>query len=325
MKAALLFLFLTLAGTGFTQGSGSSNATGLLYGNKMYPNGTYAHLRGVNVIAKILPSQAHWLEPMHEFLESTKYIKRHYSILPLESFHMTVHPLFTEYEIPNRFKYGYSEWDDILQPLTGNMLGFIMEYLERYPLVLHPRYSELHPSTGILTVGLSLPQEEIEAVANLWSALRRRFPSKASSVGTIGDVFDLDPASGSYGFHFTIGYFYNHANFTNDVAGLMKELEELDSLLISTFVNRVTLDTARLHWFNSMTEFKEVTWGDDENKDSLKLFDRVISTKVATEATGNMYLHLCYVPIVLFAIGVIYILAVKRSKRYSQKDESHSF
>ena len=323
MKATLVFLFLTLAGTGLSQEAGSPNVTELLYGNKMYPNGTYAHLRGVNVIAKILPSQAPWLEPMYEFLESTQYIKRHYSLLPLDSFHMTVHPLFTEYEIPNRFKFGYSEWDDILQPLTENMLSFIMKYLEWNPLVLHPKYSELHPSTGILTVGLSLPREEVIAVSHLWKALRRHFPNAANVLGIVEDVFDLDPAAGTYGFHFTIGYFYNHTTFNQDVSGLLKELEELDSLLSSSFSERVTLDAARLHWFNSMTDFKTVDWADDMKKDALELFDRVINAKSAHEKHIINYLQLCYGSIILFLIGIIYVFAIKRSKRYSQKDDVH--
>lgn len=325
MKAATFFSFSFVLLLALTCAASPPPFQGeLLYGNKMYPNGTYARLRGVNVIAKILPSQTPWLEALHQYLESTTYIKRHYSILPLESFHMTVHPLFTEYEIPSRFKFNRTEWDDILEPLSGSMLNFIMRYLDKHPLMLHPSFDAIHPSTGILTVSLNLPQNEVDAVSLLWAALRKRYPDKESVFGIARDVFGLDPAAGTYGFHFTIGYFYNHGEIRANIEGLTKELEELDAFFSKNFVGQITLDAARLHWFNSMTDFQPVTWKDTK-KSSLVLFGREIGVKQVwgSDHWGSVYITLFFV-VVLLCVGVLfYVINAKKGILCGKKDASY--
>lgn len=326
MKLVSLVLLLSLACTGLSQKTVNFTTTNILYGNKMYPNGTYARLRGVNVIAKFLPSQTPWLEDLYNYLESTKYIKRHYSVLPFNSIHMTVHPLFTEYEIPDRFKFGYKDWNDIIMPLTDEMLSFIMNYLEKHPLVLHPTYGLVHPSTAILTVSLNLPKREVESVSLLWKALRERFPDNDNPFGLIKDVFGLDPASGTYGFHFTIGYFYNRREFSKNVGGLIKELEELDSFFTNNFVEPITLDEARLHWFDSMTDFKPIKWTNDK-KDSLELFNRTLGVSYNANNGFDLLYNLNYTQIwgmsilIFVIVVVIYLFATKRNKGFRKNTE----
>lgn len=315
---------LLLAGTALGQLDRIFGRKRLLYGNKMYTNGTYAYLRGVNVIAKILPSQAPWLEPMYRFLEASKYIKHHYSLLPLESFHMTVHPLFTEYEIPDRFKFGRRDWNGTLEPLTENVLGFIMHYLDAHPLVLHPEFDDIHPSTGILTVSLKLPREEVEAVSALWDVLRERYPYRDYSFGLFRDVFSLSPANGTYGFHFTIGYFYNHADINSNVENLIKELEELKTYLTEKYTEPITLDKARLHWFESMADFRPVLWADSNKKDSLSLFGRTISTQPSADSLYDKNFAFHYATVLLFVAVVLYVLLLKRGRKAKPKHKIYS-
>jgi hypothetical protein len=158
----LLLTFIVIVCASVVRGSTIANG-------KLFENGTYAQVRGVNVIAMVRPG-APWAEAASRFLEQSKAIHLWYAPLPLSSWHVTVHPLFTERELP--LAYAATErWHEIVDAVAPS-LAQVMALLERSPVLIHPRYMELVPGLGVLAMRMALPAEEARAVSAFWKAMR---------------------------------------------------------------------------------------------------------------------------------------------------------
>lgn len=255
----------------------------------MEKNGEYARLRGVNIVAM---ATGVWREEtFHALKDHAPALGDFVAPLPADSYHMTVHPLFTERELPAFYQRRHAAhwdaaWDHIVNVLTPHLLALRREL----PGPLHPEYVRPLVGNGVTVLLLALPAAEARALAQfrarvqatvglamrrlLFAAAATREEREAAQEWYLRlfvepDAGDSAPA---YAYHLTLGYARRPgaALTTDDLAQLERDSDMVDAVvrnLVCPDSERpgdpcpVPLNTTDVCWFSSMTAFTPVREG----------------------------------------------------------------
>ena len=268
---------------------------------KMNENGEYIHIRGINFIAM---ANGIWRDEVHHAIQDHAPVLGEYiNPLPGNSYHMTVHPLFTERFFPEFFKKKYeSDWDSMWIHMMNLLTPHIYKLQKELPSELHPEFLRPLVGSGVTVLVLKLPREEALSMANFRGRIRdtigaemlNLLMAEASSTEdrtAVQEWYDkvfVEPSSTenamSYKYHLTLGYSRKLAEALT--ASELNSLDEESDMVDAVVKNLVcpdyekpgdscvlNLQSPNFYWFTSMTAFDEIQslWN-KEDKPLLNMF-----------------------------------------------------
>eukprot|EP00727_Mastigamoeba_balamuthi_P006964 m51a1_g2889 hypothetical protein (268) ;mRNA; r:422508-423519 len=168
-----------------------AHAVKYFHGNKIDDTGKYQPHPGINLICFTPRERDGKWGQVHKYVTTNEAILAYYSPLPLESYHMTIHPLFTQRMV------GAGSVGELERVILSMRPGFeaVQFRLEQEPLAPVVRVEGVSAGRMILGIGFAIAsKDQGKAVASL----------RADAASKIG----LPAPSTDYGFHMTLGYRY---------------------------------------------------------------------------------------------------------------------
>jgi len=273
---------------------------------KMNDNGDYIPIRGINFIAM---ADGIWRDEVHHAVQDHAPVLGSYiNPLPGSSYHMTVHPLFTEHSLPEFFMKKYApNWESMWMHIMNILTPHIITLKRDIPEKLHAEYVRPLVGNGVTVLVLKLPREEATAMSEFRARIRdtigaemlkllldnaKTMEERVSSQEWYDQVF-VEPsqpsAAMSYKYHLTLGY--SRILAENLATAQLNALDEESDMVDAVVHNLVcpdyekpgdkcvlVLEHPTFDWFNSMTAFDEIQFAQDENnkdKPKLKMFYRL--------------------------------------------------
>ncbi|MBA2710009.1 MAG: DUF1868 domain-containing protein [Tatlockia sp.] len=188
---------------------------------KYNKQGQYTQFRGFTVVASIYQQDKEKWRQFYDFINELDDIKQCFTLLPPESYHMTLYDLYSENET--------STW----KPFIADKLNQIMDLKEPIEAAdIKPKaIVDKVAATKVLVVDLKIKEESETAILSLAEqlSLQRHLPK--------------------HGFHLTLGYKYKEASAisTDTLNMLAEKLNEL--------FEEINFDSAKLCYFHDMKRF----------------------------------------------------------------------
>ena len=195
---------------------------------KIDQKGEFCHFPGVTVVAKPSDAALSAINTIYELLAKADPIKKYFSLLPIDSMHMTFNNLYTEHEI------GSDKWRAFLggkQQLFASLIKLYDTMPESISAT--PRFVT---RAGALFLEVSLPKEVISLNESIAKSL------------------ELTEKMPSF-FHITLGYQFTSLDDWDHAATLDKLLESIDAKLKD--IESLSFNQPRLCYFEDMTAFHE--------------------------------------------------------------------
>lgn len=187
--------------------------------------GAYTLFRGVSILAGIVKESGEHLDfwqGIHHALNASKRITQYYSPLPYQSYHVTTCNLVTERD--------HSNWN---------------EYIDKHLAVYQGLFEQLKENEFHLEI--SIQQVLTEAAIQLVVTVPKQQQLAINSFAAKHQFSDLVPNF----LHITLAYLYKEM----DESALLAVQAELETL-INPFINtKIILESTKLCYFNSMTQF----------------------------------------------------------------------
>ena len=256
---------------------------------KMGLNGEYARLRGVNIVAM---ATGVWRdETFRAIKDHAPELGRFVAPLPGDSYHMTVHPLFTERELPAFYQRRFADrwdaaWDHIVNVLTPHLLALRAQL----PGALHPQFVRTLVGNGVTVMLLALPEAEARELARFRArvqetvglAMRRLLFAAATDHDEREQAQEwytrlfVEPDAAdsalAYAYHLTLGYSRRLGSklTADELAQLERDSDMVDAVVRNLMCPDserpgdpcvVPLNTTDVCWFTSMTAFTPVRAG----------------------------------------------------------------
>ena len=312
---------------------------------KMTMGGEYARLRGVNIVAM---ATGVWREETFRAIrDHAPGLGRFVSPLPGDSYHMTVHPLFTERELPVFYQRKYADrwdaaWDHIVNVLTPHLLA-LQPHL---PGALHPQYVRTLVGNGVTVMMLALPEDEARALAQfrvrvqqtVGLAMRRLLFAAATDRDEREEAQEwytrlfVEPDAAdsalAYAYHLTLGYSRRLgatlttaelAQLENDgdmVDGVVRNLMCPDSEKPSDPCP-VPLNTTDVCWFTSMAAFTPVRAG--PRRGTARMFDTLYPLAYDELVGHRLRDTLVRVAGILLLCGIVFRVAKRLLPRLTKR------
>lgn len=299
---------------------------------KMGLSGEYARLRGVNIVAM---ATGVWRdETFRAIRDHAPGLGTFVAPLPGDSYHMTVHPLFTERELPVFYQRRFADrwdaaWDHIVNVLTPHLLAL----QAHAPGALHPEYVRTLVGNGVTVMLLALPEAEARALAQFRArvqetvglAMRRLLFAAAADRDERAQAQDwytrlfVEPdaadSAPAYAYHLTLGYSRRLA--ATLTAAELAQLES-DSDMVDAVVRNlmcpdsdapsdpcpVPLNATTVCWFTSMTAFTPVRPG--PARGTAHMFDTLYPLAYDELAGHRLRDTLLRVAGILLLAGILY-------------------
>ena len=202
---------------------------------KINVKGEYIPFQGVTVVASIGAQNKEMWQKIYEELNQNRLLKQFYTLLPVDSYHLTTLNLFTE----RSKKTG--NWKDFI---TGQLPFFqnINKKLEAE--AFHPHVKLERPGVAkTLQITIQLDKEEKEKI----QSLGKEFSQQKNVPNPL---------------HVTLGYLYRDmGKGTRDQIFL--KLQRIMKKILASYKKPVVLDTPKLCYFKDMQEF--IPWNGDTN------------------------------------------------------------
>ncbi|MDF1683120.1 MAG: DUF1868 domain-containing protein [Legionellaceae bacterium] len=219
---------------------------------KVDQEGHYRPFQGVTVISSIDDTQGIW-KAVHDGIRSCPLVMEYYSILPCDSYHMTVMDLYTK-----KFDGGEC-WEQFITEKTS----FFQALNET-----------IHDSNYTFNPQITMSRSHVTSIISLLVQLSEE---QQSMIRDIAEKFDLTVKIPKH-LHVTLGHL--HKEISSET--LMMIQHQVQSVLENTenlFNHPITLKAPQLCYFHDMTAF--IPWNGDSNpfisSRSLGLWGRVES------------------------------------------------
>eukprot|EP00727_Mastigamoeba_balamuthi_P010686 m51a1_g624 hypothetical protein (1099) ;mRNA; f:127808-132268 len=172
---------------------------------------------------------------VYDFVASGSVLSKYYAPLPAESYHMTLHPLFTEMELEYLTAYKFDPW---LRQL-GRSLADLRAVLARSPASLAgARVSSLHVGSAVLALEVLLPPGDLAAPSAV-----RALVANHTRVRTPDE----------YTYHVSLAYIFRVPTTRAEIPPLEAAVGRLDKLVSGCSLR---LGPPTLCWFRDMTDFR---------------------------------------------------------------------
>jgi len=313
---------------------------------KLDSNGEYKTIRGINFIAM---ADGIWREEVQIAIEKHAPVLGSYiNPLPADSYHVTIHPLFTENELPEFFrKMHRNHWDETWNGIIESIYPYIIQLQPLIPGPIHPRYVDTFIGNGVTTLRLNLPHEEAVNMTTFRRAIRdtigkemfsiilkdARSPEERIEVREWYDnlfvASSLPSNADSYAYHLTLGYSRKLAErlTTDELARMEEEKDMLDGVVrnlvcpqygYTETVCSFTLEKPFFGWFTSMVAMEKAEVGaDKKGRPSVKMFSTVFQTNALIFEFRSNFFYICFICVVIVVLFFIYkkMKGPGRSKR----------
>jgi len=286
MKMNKLFISLSIICLGLSVICMSDQKVSAIITGKMNDDGEYINIRGINFIAM---ANGIWRDEVHHAVKDHAPVLGQYiNPLPGSSYHMTVHPLFTEHSLPEFFMKRYaSDWDSMWIHIMNLVTPHIHSLIKDLPSRLHAEYLRPVIGNGVTVLALRLPRDEATSMAKFRARIRdtvgvemlhllqnsaKSLEERNSAQEWYDQVF-VEPsqpsAAMSYRYHLTLGYSRKLAELltTEQLNALNEESDMIDAVvknLVCPDYEKpgdkcvITLERPTFDWFHSMTAFDEI-------------------------------------------------------------------
>ena len=213
-------------------------------------SGNYETFGGITCIAPIADRYTNpgWAR-VYDFIEKDPILSQYYTALPVTSYHMTVHPMFTVSGVPG---YTPRKFDVEINKAKKALTAFYNETVD-HPF--EPRGTVIDTyAQGIIVIAVELDSEDAMRTYQLRKLL--------------GKLTGLDPIE-NYRQHITLAY--RSADFGRQNSALVQEsLMKLKSIIEKDVLpnsdGKLLFDKAQLMLFHDMTLFQPtnpMTWSDE--------------------------------------------------------------
>ena len=234
MRAALLFILAGVALAAYDIDYDLLRP----FTKKIDKNGKYLRFPGINLIcmAKDRATSAAWRR-IYEFVRDDETFRKYYSALPPESYHMTVHPMYTLGDSRGNPSYFNSH---LVRPEANKAFRDTQSELDVDPFTPTPLVSDVY-ARGIIALKLRLNMaDNIRA-----KALRKRIVDEAQL-----------PVSTNYVSHVTLAYRFREPETEEERAALQESVNELRELVSEVFRGApLQFENAGFTFFDNMLKF----------------------------------------------------------------------
>ena len=212
--------------------------------------GDYETFGGVTCIANIADrfSNPGWAR-VYEFIETDPILSKYYTALPVSSYHMTIHPMFTVSSVPGSTP---RRFDAQLVPSKPAFIKF-HEELVNHPFEPKGKIMDTY-AQGIIVIAVELDPEDQKRTFGLRQLIHK--------------LTGLDPIE-RYGQHITLAYRKSKVD-VQDFRPLTKSLQQLIAILnnevLSKSGGKLLFDKAQVMLFHDMALFQPSdpnTWSDE--------------------------------------------------------------
>jgi len=269
---------------------------------KMNYKGDYLPVRGINVIAM---ATGLWREEVYEaVVKHASSLSGYINPLPSDSYHMTIHPIFTEFSLPEFFRIKHlKHWNETWDSLMNYLSPTLFQLENEVPDPVHPQYVRLNIGNGVTTLVLKLPHEEAVNMSIFRGRVRETIGKKVLDVilrdarnqeqrvvarewfeknfVSISNVNNAD----SYNYHLTLGYSRKLAErlTSEELKTLDQEKDMLDGVIRNLICPNyekpgdnceIVLEKPFLGWFPSMTSMHPIIFSMNGRLPSIKMFDK---------------------------------------------------
>lgn len=313
---------------------------------KMTTNGRYATLRGTNVIAM---GRGEWTASLYDAVLSSPMLSQVIAPLPKDSYHMTLHPLFTEKELPLFFRERYSgqwgaAWERVVSTIAPSLAAVQKEL---FPDGLHPTLLRPRVGRSVVVLWLTLPRDESEKVHKLnrfiqWEvgsvmmrllldAARTEDERQEALQWTLNHfvvpAMDPDPLEPE-NYHITLGYIrVSEDQLRNSLPVLEDELAKLVDLICNNFschangkqrAEKCCMELAPpdVHWFTSMAAFSPMKVSGYGLAGGALMFGRVYPMFVGIIQQQTTRTLLLYVFSTCFVLGAVCFFVVRLWRQF---------
>jgi len=302
MKTVLIVLFLLCVS--FSVIVSSEQKPSAMVTGKMDDKGEYISIRGINFISM---ATGLWRdEVFHAVQDHAPILGKYINPLPGNSYHMTVHPLFTEHFFPDFFKKKFaSDWDNMWTHIMNLVTPHICELQKDLPGPLHPEYLRPLVGNGVTVLVLRLPREEAANMSIFRARIRdtigkemlelllrhaKTVDDRTAAKDWYEQVFVEHTNVGSamtYKYHLTLGYSrWPAEKLTTEQLNALDEESDMVDAVVRNLVcpdyekpgDRcvLNLEAPTFDWFTSMTAFDEIKpSGNPKKHHSVNMFFRV--------------------------------------------------
>jgi hypothetical protein len=200
---------------------------------KIDNGGNYCHFPGVTVVANIAKNEYYSMwDDIYSELKGNNLIIKYYSLLPVDSYHMTTIGLYTRREVPEN-------WNDFFDKNLPFFESLSVDIEDRYHF--QPKISSFDTgkASSVIYVNLSLDSEQAATNFDL-----------AKKHNLVGHLFP---------YHLTFGYQYKGFEDMSLQKAVQEELDRIVNNVKEKYQiskeNLLTLESPHLCYFHDMTKF----------------------------------------------------------------------
>jgi len=316
--------------------SGTDQKVSAVITGKMNDNGEYINIRGINFISM---ANGIWRDQVyHAVQDHAPVLGKYINPLPGYSYHMTVHPLFTERNLPEFFMKRFApDWDNMWTHIMNLVTPHIYDLRSMIPSSLHAEYLRPLIGNGVTVLVLRLPREEATNMSmfrarirdtiglemlNLLLKYAKTADERTSAQDWYEQVF-VEPAQPgaamSYKYHLTLGYsrLLAESLTTEQLNGLDEESDMVDAVvrnLICPDYEKpgdkcvLNLEPPTFDWFTSMTSFEEIQkLFNRAGRAKLSMFYKVFPVEDDPYASHTMW-YICLIFVCICVCAILYYL-----------------